>query len=246
MSSARLSERVNMRVAAYYRVSTARQGQSGLGLAAQREYIRLAAQQNNWEVVGEFEDHSSGAIAPERRPACRAALEFCREQDAILVIAKLDRLSRDVEHIAGLLKLVDFKVATMPYADKFQLHLYAALAEQEREFISKRTSDALASLKARAAAVDSEAAAKIERRTAGRAEAHRAGNVAAVRAAQAKADAYAEAMRSALKAALYDGAVTLQGLADWLNENGHPTPRGARFTPAAASRLMGRLSIEFP
>lgn len=235
-----------MRVTAYYRVSTARQGQSGLGLAAQREYIRLAAQQNHWEIVGEFEDQSSGSIAPERRPACKAAMEFCREQRAVLVVAKLDRLSRDVEHIAGLLKLVDFKVATMPYADKFQLHLYAALAEQEREFISRRTRDALASLKARAAAGNSEAAAKIERRTAGRMEAHRAGNAAAVRAAQTKADAYAETMRSAIKAALYDGAKTLQGLADWLNTNGHPTRRGARFTPAAVSRLMGRLSIKFP
>ncbi|WP_417777534.1 recombinase family protein [Stutzerimonas xanthomarina] len=234
-----------MQVVAYYRVSTARQGQSGLGLGAQKEYIRLAAAQNGWQVIAEFEDQDSGAVAPERRYACKAALGLCREKRAMLVVAKLDRLSRDVEHIAGLLKLVDFKVATMPNADKFQLHLYAALAEQEREFISKRTSDALASLKARAASGDSVAAAKIDRRTAGRLEAHRKGNAAAVRAAQSKADAYAETMRSALKAALYDGARTLQGLADWLNANGHCTRRGSEFTPTAASRLMARLNIHF-
>lgn len=232
-----------MNVIAYYRVSTTRQGASGLGLDAQREYVRLAAENNNWQVIGEFEDHESGKIPPEQRTACKAALALCRQKGVMLLVAKLDRISRDVEHIAGLLKLIDFKVATMPNADKFQLHLYAALAEQEREFISQRTSDALASLKARAEAGDPIALAKIERRSAGRAAAHRAGNTAAVKAAQAKSDSHAESMRSAVKAALFDGAVTLQGLSDWLNINDHLTVRGNTFTPTAASRLIKRLGI---
>lgn len=232
-----------MKVIAYYRVSTTRQGESGLGLQAQKEYIRLAARQNDWEVLAEFEDCDSGAIAPEHRAACREALEQCCRDGSTLVVAKLDRLSRDVEHIAGLLKLVDFKVATMPNADKFQLHLYAALAEQEREFISKRTSEALAALKARAASGDPEAAAKVARRTAGRYEAHRQGNGAAVRAVISKADAYAESMRSVVKAALYDGASTYQALADWLNGNGQSSSRGKQFTPIAAQRLLKRLGI---
>lgn len=235
-----------MRAIAYYRVSTEKQGASGLGLDAQREYIRVAAQQNGWEVVATFEDHESGAVAPESRAACRAALEACRRDRATLVVAKLDRLSRDVEHIAGLLKLADFKVATMPHADKFQLHLYAALAEQEREFISRRTRDALASLKARAEAGDGEARGKVERRTAGRLEAHKRGNGKAVAAAQAKAERHAGEQRSAVKAALYDGVCTLQGLAAWLNQHGHSTPRGASYTPTAASRLLQRLGLSLP
>lgn len=232
-----------MDVVAYYRVSTARQGESGLGLDAQREYVRIAASQNSWNIVAEFEDHESGAVAPERRAQCAEALGVCRAQKATLVVAKLDRLSRDVEHIAGLLKLVDFKVATMPNADKFQLHLYAALAEQEREFISLRTRDALASLKARAESGDADARAKVDRRTAGRIAANKVGNGAAVQAVKVKADDFAESMRSAVKAALFDRVVSLQGLANWLNAQGHKTARGAEFTPAAASRVLQRLGM---
>jgi DNA invertase Pin-like site-specific DNA recombinase len=150
-----------------------------------------------------------------------------------------------VEHIAGLLKLVDFKVATMPNADKFQLHLYAALAEQEREFISRRTRDALASLKARAESGDVTARAKIDRRTEGRLAANKIGNSAAVSAVQIRADQFAESLRSAVKAAMYDGVATLQALAAWLNDNGHRTARGARFTATAVSRLISRLGMAF-
>ncbi|WP_460140477.1 recombinase family protein [Pseudomonas sp. S2_E01] len=234
-----------MEVVAYYRVSTARQGESGLGLDAQREYIRIAAHQHGWSVVAEFEDLESGATAPELREQCKAALAMSRARKATLVVAKLDRLSRDVEHIAGLLKLVDFKVATMPNADKFQLHLYAALAEQEREFISRRTRDALASLKARAESGDVAARGKIDRRTAGRLAANKVGNGAAVSAVQVRADQFAESLRSAVKAAMYDGVATLQALAAWLNANGHRTARGARFTATAVSRLISRLGMAF-
>lgn len=234
-----------MEVVAYYRVSTARQGESGLGLDAQREYVRIAAQQHDWKVVAEFEDLESGATAPELRKQCKAALAVSRGRKATLLVAKLDRLSRDVEHIAGLLKLVDFKVATMPNADKFQLHLYAALAEQEREFISRRTRDALASLKARAESGDVTARAKIDRRTEGRLAANKIGNSAAVSAVQIRADQFAESLRSAVKAAMYDGVATLQALAAWLNDNGHRTARGARFTATAVSRLISRLGMAF-
>lgn len=235
-----------MRIIAYYRVSTAKQGESGLGLEAQREYIRMAAEQNSWEVVGAYEDHESGAVSPDRREQCRAALAACKVLGATLVVAKLDRLSRDVADISGLMKLVDFKVATMPSADKFQLHIYAALAEQEREFISRRTSDALAALKARADAGDVEARAKVERRSKGRAAAHAVGNAAAIQGAKLRADEYASSMANHIKAAMFDKCRTLQGLADWLNQRGHTTSRGAKFTPTAASRLAQRLGINFP
>jgi DNA invertase Pin-like site-specific DNA recombinase len=235
-----------MQIIAYYRVSTAKQGESGLGLDAQREYVRTAAEQNGWGLVGEFEDHESGSVAPERREQCRAALAACKARGATLVVAKLDRLSRDVADISGLMKVVDFKVATMPSADKFQLHIYAALAEQEREFISRRTKDALGALKARAEAGDAEAQAKVARRSQGRAAAHAVGNAAAVQGAQLKADEYASTMANHIKAAMFDKCGTLQALADWLNNHGHKTSRGKEFTAMAASRLVQRLGIRFP
>lgn len=235
-----------MKIIAYYRVSTAKQGESGLGLDAQREYVRTAAKQAGWELVDEFEDHESGSVAPERREQCRAALAACKELRATLVVAKLDRLSRDVSDISALMKIVDFKVATMPTAEPFQLHLYAALAEQEREFISRRTKDALRALKARAEAGDAEAQAKVERRSQGRAAAHAVGNAAAVQGAQLKANEYAKTMANHIKAAMYDKCGTLQALADWLKAHGHKTSLGKEFTPTAASRLVKRLGISFP
>lgn len=235
-----------MQVVAYYRVSTEKQGRSGLGLAAQREYIQAAADAAGWEVLASFEDHASGAISPPEREECAKALELCRRTGAVLVVAKLDRLSRDVADIASLMKAVDFKVATMPQADKFQLHIYAALAEQERTFISERTKVALASLKARADAGDTTAQAKVERRSAGRAAGQARGQVAAVEAVQAKADQYAKSMADALKAGMFDGCRTLAAMANWLNGKGHRTSRGGEFSPMQVKRLVERLGIGFP
>lgn len=235
-----------MKVISYLRVSTAKQGESGLGLEAQRDYIAHAANAKGWEVVAEFIDTASGTIAPTDRPECIKAMNVAKELGALLVVAKLDRISRDVEHIAGLIKRVSFKVATMPDADAFQLHIYAALAQQEREFISQRTKDALASLKQRAANGDEEAKGKIQRRDAGRQEAHKVGPKAATAARMQKADIYAETVKNHIKAASFDGIKTLQGVADYLNTQGIKTSRGAGFTPMTVSRLVQRLGITFP
>lgn len=234
-----------MNVVSYYRVSTERQGKSGLGLEAQREYIRVAVLQHGWTVVDEFEDHESGTIAPDQRKACKAALKACKERGATLVVAKLDRLSRDVAHIAGLMKSVDFKVATMPTADKFQLHLYAALAEQEREFISQRTKAALASLKARADAGDVQAQEKVQRRDNGRAAAWAQGNAASLGAIKERADADAHALAHHLKACIFDGKRSLSAVAECLNAKGVRTARGAEFAPMTVKRAMQRLGLEF-
>lgn len=235
-----------MKVIAYYRVSTERQGKSGLGLEAQREYIRVAAEQNGWEVLAAFEDHESGSIAPELRKQCKAALAACREHSATLVVAKLDRLSRDVADIAALMKLVDFKVATMPGADKFQLHIYAALAEQEREFISQRTKAALASLKARAEAGDTEAREKVQRRDNGRRMAQDTGNAASLAVIKARANADAEALEHHIKACIYDGKHTLAAVAECLNRKGIRTAKGSEFASMTVKRAMVRLGLSFP
>jgi DNA invertase Pin-like site-specific DNA recombinase len=235
-----------MQVVAYYRVSTEKQGRSGLGLDAQREYIQEGAKAEGWEVVASFEDHVSGSICPAQREECAKALELCRRTGAVLVVAKLDRLSRDVADIAVLMKAVDFKVATMPQADKFQLHIYAALAEQERTFISQRTKAALVSLQARADSGDVEAIAKVERRAIGRGMGQVQGQVAAVAAVKAKADSWAESMATQIKAGMFDGCHTLSEMAEWLNSRGHRTSRGGMFAPVQVKRLVDRLCIRFP
>lgn len=136
----------------YRRVSTDEQGKSGLGLEAQDRDIRLFLEgysDQPFEVIAEFTEVASGS--DDRRPELTKALDTARKHGAELLVAKLDRLSRKVSFIASLLddRKVQLRVAAMPQADKFQLHIYAALAEQEREFISIRTKAALKEAKAR-------------------------------------------------------------------------------------------------
>ncbi|WP_394197869.1 recombinase family protein [Litoreibacter albidus] len=136
----------------YRRVSTDEQGKSGLGLEAQDRDIRLYLEgysDQPFEVIAEFTEVASGS--DDRRPELTKALDMARKHGAELLVAKLDRLSRKVSFIASLLddRKVQLRVAAMPQADKFQLHIYAALAEQEREFISIRTKAALKEAKAR-------------------------------------------------------------------------------------------------
>ncbi|MDT4852731.1 hypothetical protein FQZ97_869730 [compost metagenome] len=184
----------------------------------------------------------SGTVHPLERPEGGKAFGH----GLPVVVAKLDRLSRDVEHIAGMMKRTEFRVATMPDADTLQLHLYAVLAEQERTFISQRTKAALASLKARAEGGDTDAQAKVERRSMGRAAGQVAGQAAAVDAVKAKADRWADSMASHIKAGMFDGCRTLAAMASWLNDKGHRTARGAEFSPMQVKRLVERLGISFP
>ncbi|MEE4232351.1 recombinase family protein [Pseudomonas viridiflava] len=121
-----------MDVVGYVRVSTGKQEASGLGLEAQVDYIQTAARQQGWNVTHIFSEAISGSVSPTARPEFSKAIAT----GLPIIVAKIDRLSRDVEHIAGLMKRVAFKVATMPNADTMQLHLFAVLAEQERAFVS--------------------------------------------------------------------------------------------------------------
>ena len=137
----------------YIRVSTARQGRSGLGLEAQRRAIAEFCEREDIVIAGEFVEIETGkgADALERRPQLASALSAAKKARCSIVVAKLDRLSRDVAFIAGLMaSRVPFIAAELGAdADPFMLHLYAALAEKERRMISARTRDALGAAKAR-------------------------------------------------------------------------------------------------
>jgi DNA invertase Pin-like site-specific DNA recombinase len=136
----------------YRRVSTEEQGRSKLGQDAQRRDIDLflgTYAEQPFEVLADFEEVRSGT--DNGRPMLTEALDLCRKTGATLLVSKLDRLSRKVAFIASLLEdpKVKLRVASMPNADNFQLHIYAALAQQERDFISLRTKAALAEAKAK-------------------------------------------------------------------------------------------------
>jgi DNA invertase Pin-like site-specific DNA recombinase len=138
---------------AYYRVSTQKQGRSGLGLEAQRAAVQAFAKAEGFEVTAEFTEVETGkgSDALDRRPELKAALKTAKKAKCEVAVAKLDRLSRDVAFISGLMaQRVPFIVTTLgKNVDPFMLHIYAALAQQERAMISRRTKDALAAAKAR-------------------------------------------------------------------------------------------------
>src|SRR5580704_5880269 len=143
-----MNARTARRFVPYYRVSTARQGQSGLGLEAQQKAVRDFLNGGAWEIVAEFVEVESGKKAD--RPELARALDACRKHKAKLVIAKLDRLSRNLALIATLMDAgVEFIAVDNPHANKLTLHILAAVAEHEREAISERTKAALAAAKAR-------------------------------------------------------------------------------------------------
>src|SRR5262245_56388750 len=133
---------------AYFRVSTDRQGKSGLGLEAQREAVLNYLNGGSWTMVAEFTEVEGGKHAD--RPQLAAALAACEKQKAKLVIAKLDRLSRNLAFIATLMDSgVEFVAVDNPHANKLTIHILAAVAQHEREMIAQRTREALAAAKAR-------------------------------------------------------------------------------------------------
>ncbi|HIF24911.1 MAG TPA: recombinase family protein [Micavibrio sp.] len=136
------------RFVCYFRVSTDKQGIKGLGIEAQREAIRNYLALNGGEVVGSFEEVETGK--KNDRPELLQAIEKCRRTKATLLIAKLDRLGRNLHFISGLMESgIEFKAVDNPHANKFMVHMLAAFAEHERELIAERTKNALRAAKER-------------------------------------------------------------------------------------------------
>jgi len=216
---------------AYYRVSTARQGRSGLGIEAQRAAVLRFAESEGINLVGERTEIETGkgADALERRPELAAALADARKAKCPVLVAKLDRLSRDVHFISGLMShRVPFIVADLGTdADPFMLHLYAALAEKERAVISARTRAALAAKKAQGVKLGNprnmpEAAAK------GR-EAQRTG-----------ADQFAANVLPVIEGIKTAGATSFDAIAKALNARGIRTARGGRWHSTTVRNLLAR------
>ncbi|MGZ8213042.1 MAG: recombinase family protein [Methylosarcina sp.] len=155
----------NGKFISYYRVSTQKQGQSGLGLEAQQSAVMSYLNGGQWELVDSFTEIETGkgANALERRPQLRAALEMCKKMKATLVIAKLDRLARNVHFVSGLIESgVEFVAADMPHANKTMIQIHAVMSEHERDQISARTKAALAAAKARGVVLGTAGAANLK------------------------------------------------------------------------------------
>lgn len=216
-----------MEFVAYYRVSTQKQGQSGLGLEAQKASVLDFIKQRGGTLIAEYVEVESGKR--NDRPEIAEALRHAKKSGATLLIAKLDRLARNVAFIANLLESgAEVMAADMPEANRFMLHVMAAVAENEARAISDRTKAALAAKKARGAKLGF---ANPDRKDQGRA--CRAG--AGVNAAKARD--FAENVLPLIEALMKDG-MTLQDCADALNRRGVATARGGSWHPATVRNAL--------
>lgn len=222
-----------MKIIGYTRVSTDKQGRSGLGLEAQRAAIAAYAKSANAVTVAEFQEVESGRN--NARPELEKALRMARVMGAKLVIAKLDRLSRNAAFLLNLQESgVDFTACDMLDASPFTVGIMAVLAQQESKMISERTKAAMEAAKARGAVFGNPNGAAPLRR-AGK------GNAASVKAIQGRADARAQDLSDVLEALEKEGFTTLQAQADELNRRGFETARGGRWHPNSVARLRKRL-----
>lgn len=215
------------RFVAYYRVSTEEQGRSGLGIEAQQKAIRSYLNGGSWELVTELTEVESGKNSD--CPKLQEALRLCRLYKATLIIARLDRLSRNVAFIANLMEGdVDFVAVDNPQVNRFTLHILAAVAEEERRLISERTKAALAAAKARGVRLGApEGASNLKNCDAGRARS------AAIRSQKARERAKA---LSPILAELE--GLSLNAKARELNRRGILTPRGKAWTPVQVKAVM--------
>lgn len=210
---------------AYYRVSTTKQGQSGFGLAAQRASITSYATTHGLTITQEVTEIESGR--KKDRPQLAAALELCKRSGARLLIAKLDRLARNVAFISALMESgVDFVAVDMPEADKLTLHVMAAVAEREAELISARTKAALAARKARGLSLGTNNLTP-ERRALG---------------PQKQRETARQEMRqpAAFAQSLRKQGTALRGIAATLNAAGFTTRKGRQWTATQVKRMLDR------
>ena len=216
-----------MRFVTYCRVSTDKQGIKGLGMDAQAALIEAHVRQTRGDVVAEFVEVETGKIAA--RPQLQAALAHCKAVGAVLLIAKLDRLARNVHFVSGLMESgVEFVAADMPTANRLTIHIMAAFAEHEALMISQRTKAALAQAKERGVQLGG------YRERAAITPAKRA---ASLQKRQDSARLRGVSVLPMIQAIKSTGTSTLRGIAAALNASGVTAPRGGQWTASQVSRL---------
>jgi DNA invertase Pin-like site-specific DNA recombinase len=223
---------MSKQIIAYIRVSTARQGKSGLGLEAQREVLGRFVAVEGFEIVREFKEVETGkgSDALDRRPQLSAALAEARKRKCPVVVAKLDRLSRDVHFISGLMAhKVPFIVAELGTdTDPFMLHIYAALAEKERSLIAQRTREALKAAKARGVVLGNPKLDDVRDR--------------AVASLKASADRFASNVAPIIREIQSSGVASHRGIARALNARGIATARGGKWTAVQVNAILQRVA----
>ncbi len=220
------------RFVAYYRVSTHRQGRSGLGLEAQQQAVHEYLDGGRWKLLAEFTEVESGR--GNDRPQLNAALSACRLHRATLIVAKLERLSRNAAFLLALRDSgVDFVAANMPEANRLTVGVLAVVAEHEREQISARTKGALAAARARGVRLGTP-----ENLTA--ADRQR-GSVLAAEARRRRAAQRALDVSPTIRELQAGGVRSLRKLGVALDERAIPAPHGGRWSAAQVRRLLRRL-----
>jgi DNA invertase Pin-like site-specific DNA recombinase len=208
----------------YYRVSTERQGESGLGLLAQKKAVRDFAKANQYQLQSEFVEVESGK--KNNRPVLIEALERCKRANATLLIAKLDRLGRNVAFISRLMESgVDFKAVDNPYANKLVVHMMAVFAEHERDLISQRTVAALKAAKSRGVVLGEFGRNVLSKRN------------------KLRALCFARDMQPVIDGIMVRGITTMRGIAAELNRKEIPTYRkaGQKWHPSHVHQLIKRI-----
>jgi DNA invertase Pin-like site-specific DNA recombinase len=233
---------------AYYRVSTEKQGRSGLGLEAQQEAVRTYLRGGDWQLMAEVVEIESGKR--NDRPRLAEALRLCRLQGAVLIIAKLDRLARNVAFISNLMESgVEFTAVDFPQANRLTVHILAAVAEHEREMTSKRTKDALASKRAFYARLTEQEKAELRLRGKATQLGGNRGKVHLVARRGALASAVIRSTKSKRRAAdigpivadiQANGATSLRQIAAALNERHIRTAQGKEWSATQVMRVLSQ------
>lgn len=214
---------MKLKFVAYYRVSTDKQGLQGNGMEAQKQGVARYLGSLDCELLASFQEVESGAN--NKRPQLAAAIQMAKAKKAILVIAKLDRLSRNASFLLQLQDArVDFVAADMPGADKLSVGIIALLAQRERELISERTTAGLAVAKQRGVKLGNPNARKAWPK--------------ALEAIKERKLEFAKTALKSIREIQGTGVVTLAKIADCLDKRGEKTPRGGKWTPTAVKRVL--------
>lgn len=215
------------KIVSYVRVSTQKQGASGLGLEAQMQAVQSYISETGSELVAEFVEVESGKKTDKDRPQLAAALDACKKHKAVLVVAKLDRLARNVHFISGLMESkVKFLALDMPEATELTLHVMAAFAEHEAKRISERTKAALAVAKSKGVVLGSAGAKNLR---------------ANIEARQERAKAFAQSLAGVFEGFKLRGLTQREMVAE-LNQLGIKTARGGQWSLVQVQRLISAIN----